>query len=385
MVAEQAEKYNLEKVKVLNGNDRHPHPETTNGMKTRVGVDQEPSHSILGDPPRNLEMPMCYTGPNDLMTKNFPGTSWQVSAAQNIGNRRTQEDRYCICPRLVTGRDECSFFGVFDGTVGDFASDNIKDIITPELMKSPHWQHFVDHVLPQNREVPDGAQILEKAVRDMYLSADKLLVWACSQQEKHYATCTSVTAILAGGYLAIAHLGDSRIILGVEEADGSISGEQATEDHKPDQQSERQRIEAHGGSVEYLRNHQNKPFIRGGDFTRRKALGEQPMQIQYSRAFGGKDLKMFGLSNEPSVKILRPKRQQKPVRWIILASDGLWDVCDHKEAIQIVTAAQREQTTPGQSYNSPAQALVQHALSAQKSNNNNADNVTAVAIYIPRA
>jgi protein phosphatase len=235
-------------------------------------------------------------------------------------------------------------------------------------------------VLKQNRDVPDAPNWLEQAVRDMYLSSDKSLIWACSQQEKHYATCTSVTAILAGGYLAIAHLGDSRIILGYEEADGTISGEQATEDHKPDQLDERKRIEAHGGSVEYLRNHQNKPFIRGGDFTRRKALGEQPMQIQYSRAFGGKDLKMFGLSNEPTVKILRPKRAQKPIRWIVLASDGLWDVCDHKEAINIVTAAQQTQSQTGQS---AAQALVQYALHAQKTANNNADNVTAVAVYIP--
>jgi protein phosphatase 2C family protein 2/3 len=40
------------------------------------------------------------------------------------------------------------------------------------------------------------------------------------------------------------------------------------------------------GSVEYLHSHNNKPFVRGGDFTQRKALGEQPMQLQYSRAFG---------------------------------------------------------------------------------------------------
>lgn len=379
MVAEHVEKFGLEKVAavtkgppVINGND------STNGVKNRV-VGEDPSHSILGAPPRQ-EFPMCLSGPNDLMTKIFPGTPWQVSAAQNIGNRRTQEDRYCICPRLVTGRDECSFFGVFDGTVGDFASENIKDIIVPELMKSQNWQYFVENILKQNREVPDGAKWLEQAVRDMYISADSSLVWLCSQHEKHYATCTSVTAILAGGYLAIAHLGDSRIILGLEEVDGSISGEQATEDHKPDHADERKRIESHGGSVEYLRNHQNKPFIRGGDFTRRKALGEQPMQIQYSRAFGGKDLKMFGLSNEPSVKVIRPKRAQKPVRWIILASDGLWDVCDHHQAIKIVTEAHRDQMATGQT---PSQALVKFALDAQKQANNNADNVTAVAVYLP--
>ena len=46
-------------------------------------------------------------------------------------------------------------------------------------------------------------------------------------------------------------------------------------------------------SVEYLHNSFDKPFIRGGDFTARKARGDRAMQLQYSRAFGGKDLKPY--------------------------------------------------------------------------------------------
>lgn len=59
-----------------------------------------------------------------------------------------------------------------------------------------------------------------------------------------------------------------------------------TVDHKPDLPGEHRRIMSCGGSVEYLHNHDNKPFIRGGDFGERKANGETPMQLQYSRAFG---------------------------------------------------------------------------------------------------
>lgn len=378
--------FEFDKVKgappVLNGSD----PDKTNGVKNRPSIGEDPSRVIHGAPPRDLESPTCiWQAP--VPTKIFPGSTWHVSAAQDIGNRRTQEDRFCIAPRLVQGQEHCSFFGVFDGTVGDFASDSIKDIIVPELMKSQNWQYFVDHVVKHKRELPEESvrTILEKAVKDMYLSADASLLWYCSQQGKHYATCTSVTAIIAGGYLAIAHLGDSKIIVGVEEADGRIVGEVKTIDHKPDMKDERDRIEAHGGSVEYLRNHQNKPFIRGGDFTRRKALGEQPMQIQYSRAFGGKDLKMFGLSNHPSVTIIHLKSQTRRIRWIVLASDGLWDVCDEKTAVEVVQQAQRDavQNPTASGIPSPAQALVHQALAKQKAQNNNADNVTAVTVWIP--
>lgn len=106
----------------------------------------------------------------------------------------------------------------------------------------------------------------------------------------------------------------------------------------------------------------------------RKALGEQPMQLQYSHAFGGKDLKMFGLSNVPDVRLVRilPK-----TRWIILASDGLWDVCNAQQAAMVAHQAKA-------AGHSPAEALVRAALQEQARRNANADNVTCICLYFLR-
>ncbi|CAJ1366456.1 unnamed protein product [Effrenium voratum] len=65
-----------------------------------------------------------------------------------------------------------------------------------------------------------------------------------------------------------------------------------------------------------------------------QALGEQPMQLQYSRAFGAKDLKIFGLSSAPDVRTIRMGSSPK-VKCLILASDGLWDVISTQEATRI--------------------------------------------------
>lgn len=71
---------------------------------------------------------------------------------------------------------------------------------------------------------------------------------------------------------------------------------------------------------------------RGGDFHARQKIGERPKQLNYSRAFGGKDLKMFGLSVEPDIKHLAIRPCD---RLVLLGSDGLFDVMTAFEASYI--------------------------------------------------
>ncbi|CAE8621823.1 unnamed protein product [Polarella glacialis] len=306
-----------------------------------------------------------------------PGTSFSVSVFQHMGDRKTQEDRFIVVPKLDPESPvQCAFFGVFDGTVGDFASENVKDLVVPQLVASANWQ-AARKAAAAGRPAEEQDNLLENAFRDMYRQADDALLARCAKYTQHYATCTSVTLLVVGDTLVFGHLGDSRIIVAKEDESGNrgqLIGEQMTEDHKPDLENERRRIEQCGGMVERLQNHSNKPFIRGGDFMMRKALGEQPMQLQYSRAFGAKDLKIFGLSNVPDVKIIRMGASPyRHVRFIILASDGLWDVLSSQQAAMIAQHAVED----GQS---PAETLVRHALHEQARVKARADNITAVCI-----
>jgi len=322
----------------------------------------------------NKLSPVCM----EIPPTRCAGTTWTVSAFQHMGDRRTQEDRFTIVPNLEPeGRMPSSFFGVFDGTVGDFASDNVKDLVIPKLMESPSWQAL--RSVSASR-LSDQERLLEQALRDMYHNTDESLLARCAKTAQHYATCTSVTLLVVGDVLCVGHLGDSRIVIGVEQVEpgsstAALVGEQLTMDHKPDQDTERSRIEKCGGMVERLQNHSNKPFIRGGDFMMRKALGEQPMQLQYSRAFGAKDLKIFGLSNVPDVRLIRMGRDPayRHVRFVILASDGLWDVITTQQAVSIAQQAVAEN-------NNPAELLVRAALLEQSRRKSRADNVTAICV-----
>ncbi|CAD7949229.1 unnamed protein product [Amoebophrya sp. A25] len=349
--------------------------------------------------------------------RRFPGLPASITLHTVIGGRKNQEDRFVVCPKVVSHMDNVAFLGVFDGTVGDFASDTVKDLVVPNLRNSSPFKQLES--TSDECSEQDTTNLLKRAMRLMYHRSDEELLRRCGENEKHYAASTSVTLLLYHDFICVGHLGDSRICLiyltdenlssfqGTpavstptdeekknEKKDGSsvryvvdpefaapnsirsdsipankvddlVEGNFVTHDHKPDHAEERGRIEACGGSVEYLHNHQNKPFIRGGDFQQRKLLGESPMQLQYSRAFGGKDLKPFGLIGDPTVNCTKRERQ---FLGFILASDGLWDVITADQAARIATKAWLQK-------GNPSEALVNAAL------HGSCDNITALCLF----
>jgi len=172
-----------------------------------------------------------------------------------------------------------------------------------------------------------------KALRESFLKTDKQLLQMCADRGGlDFASSTGVVALFWHHMLSVAHVADSRACLArMPEGSDSLVCEWLTVDHKPDQPHELKRIQDAGGCLVYL--HGNKPFIRGGDFLPRQALGHHPKQLNYSRAFGGKDLKPFGLSAEPSISHRKLVEQED--KFIIIASDGLWDTLPLKSICEI--------------------------------------------------
>ena len=237
------------------------------------------------------------------------------------GLRPTQEDRFVLVPNFL--RQDAAFCGVFDGTVGDDASEFIVKSIVPFLCRS---EEFLDtstgifNYEPTTRESIDiAAEKIRKALKQAFLLADEALIRMCTEKKLHYASSTGVAAFLWGNLLTVAHVGDSKACI-ARQVGNELLPEWLTVDHKPHMPHELKRIEQSGGSLAWL--HGNKPYIRGGDFFVRQAAGDHPKQLNYSRAFGGKDLKMYGLSVEPDISHFELSPDD---RLVLIASDGLWD------------------------------------------------------------
>lgn len=311
----------------------------------------------------------------------------------HVGLRPSQEDRVLMVPRLF--HDDIGLCCVFDGTVGHHASEFLMTNMLDHLLRRPEMVEVLNKTQQTNSQpnsarlsvdssdpatssdrsmsnamiYEDVALMIRDALHHAFLNVDASLIKMCTEHNLHYASSTGVTALLWKNLLTVAHVGDSKACIARVTPDGGIHPEWLTVDHKPNMPHELKRIQANGGSLAYL--HGNKPYIRGGDFLRRQANGEHPKQLNYSRAFGGKDLKMFGLIAEPDINHFEVTSDD---RLVLIASDGLWDVLSPKFACELALQAKRLER-------SPTEELVSRAIQ-EMPKCNVCDNITVIAIFL---
>ncbi|KAF5445141.1 hypothetical protein F2P56_034213 [Juglans regia] len=156
---------------------------------------------------------------------------------------------------------------------------------------------------------------------------------------------TAVTLVKQGQDLVIANVGDSRAVMGTRDIDNSLIATQLTVDLKPDLPGEAARIQRCKGRVFAL---QDEPEVARVWLPNNDSPG-----LAMARAFGDFCLKDFGLISVPDVYYHHLTERDE---FIILATDGVWDVLSNKEAVDIVASA------PGRS--TAARALVDCAFRA---------------------
>jgi protein phosphatase 1L len=215
------------------------------------------------------------------------------------------------------------FFGVFDGHSGrracEYARDNLPRQVHSELSKSE----------------------TEEALRRAFLKTDEDFL-KIAHKEGLGDGSTAITALVRGRTLWVANAGDARAVL--------VSGSSAiamSEDHKPNRESERRRITQAGGTVTFM-----------GCWRVNGVLAT-------SRGFGDRELKKV-VSAEPEI---RHRTLTEGDDYLVLASDGIWDVLSNQNVADIVARAG--------GCRAAASAVTEEAL-----RRGSMDNVTAVVISL---
>ncbi|XP_052155042.1 protein phosphatase 2C 51 [Oryza glaberrima] len=170
---------------------------------------------------------------------------------------------------------------------------------------------------------------------------------------------TAVVAVVGRRRIVVANCGDSRAVL----SRGGVALPLST-DHKPDRPDELERVEAAGGRV-----------INWNGY---RVLGV----LATSRSIGDYYLKPF-VSAEPEVRVV--ERTDKD-EFLILASDGLWDVVSNEVACKIArnclngrAASMFPESVSGSSAADAAALLAELAVSR-----GSRDNISVVVVELRR-
>lgn len=139
---------------------------------------------------------------------------------------------------------------------------------------------------------------------------------------------TAVTIVKQGSNLFMGYIGDSRAVLGSKDSSDAMVAVQLTVDLKPDLPRESERIKRCKGRVFAL---QDEPDVQRVWLPFDDAPG-----LAMARAFGDFCLKEYGVISIPEFCHRTLTDRDK---FVVLASDGVWDVLSNEEVVDIVSSA----------------------------------------------
>ncbi|RDX98554.1 putative protein phosphatase 2C 74, partial [Mucuna pruriens] len=255
-----------------------------------------------------------------------------------------------------SSKDDTVFCGVFDGhgPHGHTVAKKVRDSLPLKLIAQ--W-----NLHPNNKN-----NNYFKTLRESFVKACKVMDRELKLHHDIDCSCsgtTAVTMLKQGHELVIANVGDSRAVLGSRGVDGAMVALQLSTDLKPNLPREAERIRICKGRVFALRN---EPGIARVWLPKVNSPG-----LAMARAFGDFCLKDFGVISVPDVSYHRLTRNDQ---FVVLATDGIWDVLSNKEVVSIVASATRS---------SAAKTVVESAVQAWKTKLPNAkvDDCSVVCLF----
>lgn len=297
---------------------------TKNGKNRRINHGREATIALAKEARKNG---LLLTSPGNVSAK---WSSNYASAYSKGGNKGTNQDCFIVWESFG-GKEDVMFCGVFDGhgPWGHLVGKRVKKVMPAYLLH--YWQEALNMM---------NEDLLKNANFDRFGMWKKAFLKTCStvdyDLELHpvidslYSGTAAITMIREGDLMVLANVGDSRAVLGTISDDGSLEAVQLTVDFKPNLPQETERIYKSGGIVSELDDEPGVSRIRASN----EELPEGP-GLALSRAFGDFFVKDFGLISEPDV-IQRTITTRD--HFVILATDGVWDVVSNEKAVEIVSS-----------------------------------------------
>lgn len=298
------------------------------------------------------------------------------------GKKGPNQDSVILCQGF--GMEDGVFCGVFDGhgRNGHLISKLVRDYLPFMVLSHRNALFLADADAEDNafsdaspssstdssgNSSPQPSQMLDEwreACTNAFKAMDNELK-VQPNMDCSFSGTTAVCAIKQGKDIIIANLGDSRAVLATMSNAGYLKAVQLTTDQKPCLPEEAARIKSCEGRVFALKE---EPSVM-----RVWLPGENCPGLAMARALGDSRLKHHGVISTPQVTAHRITGADL---FIILASDGVWDVLSNEEVVSIVCTTPRKQHA--------SKAVVEAAVQRWKTKypSSRVDDCTAVCLFL---
>jgi serine/threonine protein phosphatase PrpC len=194
-------------------------------------------------------------------------------------------------------------------------------------------------------------------------------IFNCSKFETKYSGSTAVTVFQIENKLICANIGDSRAVIGVQHKNKeTIETIPLSFNHRPDIDTEKERIIKLGGRVEQLKENGEST----GPF-RVWLKNENLPGIAISRSLGDFVVKNLGVICEPDIIEIDISKEFK---FLIIASDGFWDYISYEKMIEIIVYYYKLNDCK-----KAIEKLIEEATNCWKTEDNYIDDITIVLVF----
>ncbi|KAG2444948.1 hypothetical protein HXX76_001684 [Chlamydomonas incerta] len=243
--------------------------------------------------------------------------------------KENQDEYFCQVGGFGGEKDGCCYC-IFDGhgnygrDAAHFCRQELPVLFDAELRK------YYARAAAEGVKDPNAKELIEPILSDAFVETERRLHTAGVNVSSSGTTASVVFQNRSSVWVGAA--GDSRVLC-LAQIDNAWKVQPLTLDHRPSRKTEKFRVEAAGGRVEPKRLPSGKTVGEP-----RLWLANLPSPgLLLSRSIGDDMATSVGCTARPEITFmaLRPYLDQ----YLIIASDGVWDVLSNDTVSQLVTDA----------------------------------------------
>ena len=284
---------------------------------------------------------------------------------------KINQDSYLINENMF--KENFNIYGVFDGHgenghfISQYISNFMKDYFTNKL------NYFLTEEDKQNLFTHNIANIFlknyEKILKSISSKIDQALNTSINFNISQSGS-TSVMLFILNDILICSNIGDSQCYLFNCSSEDLWTFEALSHQHLASDENEQKRILESGGEVHPY--YEEDGVFEGPD--RIYAKNKVYPGLVMSRTFGDLEAKKIGVISEPDFIM---KKIDKNSKFVVLASDGLWDVLKPYDVNRIVRPFFNKGDIEG-----ACQTLMKKAMQQWIKDKEERDDITIIVIFI---